>query len=44
MREEKGGDKMGGAIFGFIAATMGWFITGYLDLSWISEFLSKLFG
>ena len=44
MREGKGGDKMGGVIFGLIVATMGWFVTGFLDLSWISELLSKLFG
>ena len=35
---------MGGFLFGVIATTLGWFVTGFLDLSWISELLAKLFG
>ena len=34
---------MGGVIFGIIAATLGWFITGFLDLSWIADLFSRLF-
>ena len=30
-------------IFGAIAATFAWFITGFLDLSWIAELFGKLF-
>ena len=32
--------NLGGFIFGIIVATLGWFITGFLDLSWITT----LFG
>ena len=41
---KKGGKyKMSGLIFGIIVATVGWFITGFLDLSWIIELFGKLF-
>ena len=35
--------NLGGVLFGAIVATLGWFITGFLDLSWIAELFSKLF-
>ena len=32
--------NLGGFLFGIIVATLGWFITGHLNLDWII----KLFG
>ena len=32
--------NLGGFVLGIIVATLGWFITGFLDLSWITT----LFG
>ena len=41
---KKGGIyKMGELIVGIIVATFGWFVTGFLDLSWIVELFGKLF-
>jgi len=34
---------MGGVIFGFIAATLGWFVTGFLDLARLFDILKELF-
>lgn len=36
-------NKMEGLLLGMIVATLGWFITGFLDLSWIAELFGKLF-
>ena len=35
---------MGGIIFGIIAATLGWFVTGCLDFAVLIEWFSALFG
>ena len=34
---------MGGVIFGLIAATLGWFVTGFLDLASLFELIKNLF-
>ena len=34
---------MEGFILGIVVTTLGWFITGFLDLSWIAELFGKLF-
>lgn len=36
-------NKMEGLLLGIVVATLGWFITGFLDLSWIAELFGKLF-
>ena len=34
---------MGGVIFGIIASTLGWFVTGWLDLAGLFEWFTNLF-
>ena len=34
--------NLGGVLFGAIVATLGWFIIGLLDLSWISDLFGLL--
>ena len=35
--------NLGGFVLGIVVATLGWFITGFLDLSWVAEIFSNLF-
>lgn len=35
---------MGELLIGFVVTTFGWFISGCLDLSWVVELFSKIFG
>lgn len=34
---------MNGLIFGIIVATLGWFVTGFLDLARLIEMIENLF-
>ena len=34
---------MEGLLLGIVVATLGWFITGFLDLSWVIDLFGNLF-